>query len=88
MDSRASEAERLLISRRRVLSLDAAVAAGIELPETARQELIEIEEALARIAAGTYGSCQTCGGAIGRDRLRALPEVRFCQACSSPARRS
>jgi len=49
---------------------------------TAQSELDEIDAALARIARGTYGTCEECGGAIGRDRLRALPEVRRCEGCT------
>ena len=43
----------------------------------------EIEAALARIEAGTYGMCEACGRAIGRQRLRAIPEARFCLACAA-----
>lgn len=89
MDPSASEAARLLSSRRRAL-------AGRERPDGSwspasrpavgdadvQRELTEIDAALARIAAGTYGTCEVCGGAIGRDRLRALPEVRRCVTCS------
>jgi len=56
-------------------------AAGAD--PTAERELSEIDAALARIASGTYGTCEDCGGAIGRDRLRALPEVRRCVSCSA-----
>jgi DnaK suppressor protein len=71
----AGEAERLLKSRKRALAALGPVG-------DTRSELSEIEAALRRIARGTYGSCERCGGAIGRDRLRALPEVRFCIRCS------
>ncbi len=70
----AAEAERLLRSRRRALAIGPA--------SEARSEISEIEAAMARIASGVFGSCERCGGAIGRDRLRALPEVRFCIRCS------
>lgn len=50
--------------------------------EATRAELLELEAALARIEAGTWGRCERCDGAIGRDRLRALPEARFCLPCS------
>jgi RNA polymerase-binding transcription factor DksA len=68
------EAARLLASRRKALAQHAA-------PE-AVGEISEIDAALGRIAAGTYGTCEICGHAIGRDRLRALPEVRRCVTCS------
>jgi len=68
------EAKRSLLERR------ATLAAG---GEAARQELVEIDAALARIEAGNWGHCERCGSAIGRDRLRALPEIRRCLSCSA-----
>ncbi len=47
-----------------------------------RRELADIDAALARIAEGRYGTCQSCGGPMGLQRLRALPEARYCVACS------
>ncbi|MBL9037488.1 MAG: TraR/DksA C4-type zinc finger protein [Archangium sp.] len=44
-------------------------------------ELAEIDLALARIADGRYGQCESCGGPIGRGRLRALPDARRCLRC-------
>jgi len=43
-----------------------------------RAELDEVEQALAKLEAGTYGRCETCGEAIGPDRLEAKPAARFC----------
>lgn len=48
------------------------------------EELAEIDAALARIEADTWGLCQACGGAIGRSRLRAVPESRTCIRCAGP----
>jgi hypothetical protein len=87
MDLTKSEAARLLSSRRRALAGDGQHGTWTPLgprgagPEALR-ELGEIDAALARIADGTYGTCESCGGAIGRDRLRALPEIRLCVRCS------
>ncbi len=52
------------------------------LPDGVRRELADIDAALARIAEGSYGTCQSCGGPMGLQRLRALPEARYCLACS------
>ncbi len=46
------------------------------------RELEDIDAALRRIAEGRYGTCQACGGPMGLQRLRALPEARYCIACS------
>lgn len=47
------------------------------------KELVDIEDALARMRRGQYGLCCTCGNPIGRLRLLAIPEVRDCPACDS-----
>ncbi|HZX93974.1 MAG TPA: TraR/DksA family transcriptional regulator [Myxococcales bacterium] len=46
-------------------------------------ELAELDAALSRIEHGSYGTCQGCGRAVGRQRLRAIPEARFCIECVS-----
>ena len=46
------------------------------------RELDEVRLALKRLESGTWGRCEKCNGAIGRDRLRALPETRCCLDCT------
>lgn len=41
------------------------------------------EEALARMAAGTYGICERCGRTIPEERLAALPYTSLCVDCSA-----
>src|SRR5262249_18078736 len=53
------------------------------LREAQRHELDELEAALERIDKEAYGACQMCGGAVGRQRLRAIPEARYCIECVS-----
>ncbi|HRW38857.1 MAG: TraR/DksA C4-type zinc finger protein [Acidimicrobiales bacterium] len=48
------------------------------LAATLRDQLSDVEDALARIDAGTYGSCEVCGAAIAPARLEAMPATRFC----------
>ena len=43
--------------------------------------LDEIEAALARIDAGSYGCCVACGAGISLKRLRAQPAARMCLPC-------
>ncbi len=45
-------------------------------------QLAEIDAALARIRAGTYGYCTETGEKITAARLRALPWTRFCLAAA------
>lgn len=50
--------------------------AGFE--EGAQQTLKEVEAALARIDAGSYGCCEACGKPIVAERLAAIPWARLC----------
>jgi RNA polymerase-binding transcription factor DksA len=57
--------------------------------ETLKAELSAVEDALQRIAAGTYGQCANCGSAIPMHRLQARPQaVRgiSCEQQLHPAR--
>ena len=45
----------------------------------------EIDAALARIAAGTYGSCAHCGSVIPVERLQMRPFAGRCVACAAAA---
>ncbi|HLS88775.1 MAG TPA: TraR/DksA C4-type zinc finger protein [Sphingobacteriaceae bacterium] len=44
--------------------------------------LDQVEEALARVRAGLYGTCSNCGRPIGRERLAAVPETVLCIDCA------
>ncbi len=54
--------------------LDRAVAA--------RRGLADVEEALGRLSAGTFGRCEQCGSQIDPRILEALPETRYCASCA------
>ena len=43
----------------------------------------DIDKALVKIDAGTYGICERCGQPIPKERLRALPYAALCVACKS-----
>lgn len=43
----------------------------------------EIDFALEKIVAGTYGLCEQCGQTIPEARLEALPHAALCVACKS-----
>jgi RNA polymerase-binding protein DksA len=62
---------------------DSDGAAVLSLIDRAEQRLREVEQALARVDAGTYGYCTTCGRGIALERLRALPAATACVVCSS-----
>ena len=49
------------------------------------RELAELDAALERVHAGSYGVCASCGSAIPDERLRLLPAATLCVACASRA---
>jgi RNA polymerase-binding protein DksA len=53
----------------------------ISVVETLRSNLAEVERALARIDAGTYGTCERCGKPIDPARLEARPWALLCIDC-------
>ncbi|MFG2110996.1 TraR/DksA family transcriptional regulator [Micromonospora chersina] len=48
----------------------------------ARKRIADVDDALRRVDAGTYGVCERCGQPIGDERLAARPFARFCMACA------
>jgi DnaK suppressor protein len=53
------------------------------LLEQAREQLVAVDAALARLAAGRYGVCDRCGQPIGEDRLAARPAALTCVRCAA-----
>jgi DnaK suppressor protein len=49
--------------------------------ESASGEIHEIDQALERIADGSYGLCEECKKRISRTRLEAIPYANLCLAC-------
>jgi DnaK suppressor protein len=47
----------------------------------ARDMLEQSQHALERIADGSYGQCEICGNAIGKNRLMAFPRATLCLSC-------
>jgi RNA polymerase-binding transcription factor DksA len=48
------------------------------LEEDAREQLRQVEDALARVEAGEYGRCAACGKDIPAERLEAVPWTTLC----------
>jgi RNA polymerase-binding transcription factor DksA len=46
--------------------------------EQVEAELADVERALLRLDADTYGTCEACGEPIAEERLEAMPATRFC----------
>jgi RNA polymerase-binding transcription factor DksA len=51
-----------------------------------RHHLAEVDAALDRVEAGTYGVCERCGSPVGDARLEALPAARSCIDCAARTR--
>ncbi len=56
------------------------------LVRQARHHLDEVDAALERLDAGTYGVCGSCGQPIAPGRLEARPVARTCISCASRPR--
>jgi len=72
-DEESGEGGTVTVDRERDLALSAQARAAVE----------DIDHALAKIEAGTYGLCEGCGQPIPRARLKALPQARLCVTCKS-----
>lgn len=49
------------------------------------ETLASIEQALLRLASGTYGICVSCGAEISLARLDRNPAIETCDACADQA---
>lgn len=56
-------------------------ARALQLAQLAARTAAAADDALERLAAGTYGTCDGCGGRIPLARLRAVPETHLCVDC-------
>ncbi|HEX5366820.1 MAG TPA: TraR/DksA C4-type zinc finger protein [Acidimicrobiales bacterium] len=72
-DEESGEGDTLAVERERDLALSAQARAAVE----------QIDAAIAKIRAGTYGRCESCGATIPRERLKALPYAALCVRCKS-----
>jgi len=56
---------------------------NIRMRSREQKLLVKIEEALERIASGTYGVCELCGETIAFQRLKARPVTTLCIDCKT-----
>jgi DnaK suppressor protein len=54
----------------------------LDLMDSEKKMLVEINEALRRIEEGTFGICEGRGEPIPKARLNAIPWARYCVACA------
>src|SRR5690242_5895611 len=53
------------------------------LRESLRQRLLQVDQALERLRAGTYGLCTQCAAKISRKRLDKEPAATLCLPCQT-----
>ncbi|MFE5806632.1 TraR/DksA C4-type zinc finger protein [Streptomyces sp. NBC_01232] len=53
--------------------------------EANQRVIAEIDAAVARLEAGSYGTCQACSTYIPVERLEILPYTRYCVPCQHRA---
>lgn len=54
---------------------------SLELAEGERERLFALDEAIKRIDEGIYGMCDMCGGQITKQRLKVMPQAKYCIKC-------
>jgi DnaK suppressor protein len=59
----------------------------MSIANNAREMLTQTDRALARLAAGTYGICESCGEPVGKYRLQAFPRATLCMPCKQKQER-
>jgi DnaK suppressor protein len=85
MTDLAQVTQARLLKRRSALELSLGNGSPAQRQELAL-ELAETQAALTRIEHGSFGRCDGCGRAIGRQRLLALPAARLCIECTAKVR--
>jgi DnaK suppressor protein len=64
-------------------SLEANRNAMLRIRDRERKLITKIDDALRRIEEESYGLCESCGGPISIDRLKARPVTTLCFDCKS-----
>ena len=53
----------------------------LSIANNRRDLMVQMERAMERLEAGTYGRCESCGEAIPKARLQAFPGATLCVRC-------
>ncbi|MFE4675611.1 TraR/DksA family transcriptional regulator [Streptomyces sp. NPDC056721] len=75
---RASPARADRVAHRRAAS---QLEVHVKLATSARMVLADVEAALERLETGQYGGCELCRWPIPLQRLRIVPQARYCARC-------
>lgn len=66
-------------------SMKLEYAKELSIEQNTLDLLSKVDHALARIEAGDYGVCESCGGSIPVERLDVLPYATLCVECAAKA---
>jgi DnaK suppressor protein len=64
-------------------SMKLEYAKELSIEQNTLDLLGKVDRALERVAAGTYGICESCGNSIPVERLDVLPYSTLCVECAS-----
>jgi RNA polymerase-binding transcription factor DksA len=56
---------------------------NLGIKQVLKERLLDIKNALDKIAKGDYGKCEECGNKIEPAILKISPESRFCKNCKA-----
>jgi len=58
------------------------------LAEGEQEMLYALDGAIKNLDEGIYGKCETCGGPISKQRLKAMPQAQCCIECQEKKEKS
>ena len=61
---------------------------SLGLAEGERERLYAINDAIKRIEEGTYGTCDYCNESISKQRLKVMPQAKYCIKCQEKEEKS
>lgn len=61
---------------------------SLEMAEVERERLYAIDDALKRIDEGSYGVCDMCNELITKQRLKVMPQAKYCIECQEKEEKS
>lgn len=62
-------------------TLDLLEDLQLSVADIRRQQLTQLDAALAKLEGGTYGTCENCGVEIKEERLKIMPFATLCVDC-------
>ena len=61
---------------------------SLELAEGEREMLFALDDAIKRLDDGVYGKCDQCGEFVTKQRLKVMPQAKYCIKCQEDEEKS